>query len=117
MVSVTALRDAQSGIIGYLLIGTDNSARRQAEGQLRWTEESFRLMVDSVTDYALVMLDPQGLGVSWNSGAQRIKGYSADEIVAENQAYLKKQMVLPSPPLLFFSFLTFSLIPLLRRTM
>src|SRR6476619_3434345 len=41
VVSVTALRDAQDGIIGYLLIGTDNTARKQIEEQLRWTEESF----------------------------------------------------------------------------
>ena len=84
ILSVTALRDAQNKIIGYLLIGTDNSARKQAEEQLRWTEESFRLMVESVTDYAIVMLDPQGRVVSWNSGAQRIKGFSAEEIVGQH---------------------------------
>ena len=84
IVSVTALRDADSKIIGYLLIGTDNSARKQVEEQLRWTEESFRLMVESVTDYAIVMLDPEGRVVSWNSGAQRIKGYRAEEIVGQH---------------------------------
>jgi len=84
IVSVTALRDAQETIIGYLLIGTDNSARKLIEEQLRWTEESFRLMVESVTDYAIVMLDPEGCVVSWNAGAQRIIGYSAEEIVDEH---------------------------------
>ncbi|SRR6266540_12506 len=84
IVSVTALRDAQGGIIGYLLIGTDNSARKQVEEKLRWTEEGFRLMVESVTDCAIVMLDSEGRVASWNSGAQRIKGYSADEIVGQH---------------------------------
>src|SRR5690348_5897240 len=84
VVSVTALRDAQDAIIGYLLIGTDNTARKQVEEKLRWTEEGFRLMVESVTDAAIVMLDSAGRVVSWNSGAQRIKGYSADEIVGEH---------------------------------
>ena len=84
IVSVTALRDAQGASIGYLLIGTDNTARKQAEEKLRWTEESFRLMVESVTDYAIVMLDPEGLVVSWNAGAERIKGYSAEEIVGQH---------------------------------
>ena len=84
IVSVTALRDAQGEIIGYLLIGTDNTVRKQIEEQLRWTEESFRLMVESVSDYAIVMLDPEGLVVSWNSGAQRIKGYRAEEIVGQH---------------------------------
>ncbi|HEU5161760.1 MAG TPA: PAS domain-containing sensor histidine kinase, partial [Thermoanaerobaculia bacterium] len=84
IVSVTALRDDRAEIIGYLLIGTDNSARRQAEEKLRWTEESFRLMVESVSDYAIVMLDPEGRIVSWNSGAQRIKGFAAEEIVGRH---------------------------------
>jgi len=84
LVSVTALREAQEAIIGYLLIGTDNTERKQIKEQLRWTEESFRLMVESVTDYAIVMLDPEGLVVSWNGGAQRIKGYSAEEIVGQH---------------------------------
>ena len=84
IVSVTALRDAQDTIIGYLLIGTDNSARKLIEEQFRWTEESFRLMVESVTDYAIVMLDPDGRVVSWNAGAQRIIGYSAEEIVGQH---------------------------------
>ena len=84
VVSVTALRDDQDGIIGYLLIGTDNTARKQVEEKLRWTEESFRLMVESVTDYAIVGLDPEGCVVSWNTGAERIKGYQADEIIGQH---------------------------------
>jgi PAS domain S-box-containing protein len=86
IVSVTALRNAQAAIIGYLLIGTDNSARKHVEETLRWTEESFRLMVESVSDYAIVMLDPEGHVVSWNTGAERIKGFAADEIVGQHFA-------------------------------
>ena len=84
ILSVTALRDAAEKIIGYLLSGSDNSARMDVEDRLRWTEESFHLMVESVTDYSIVMLDPQGRIMSWNSGAQRIKGYSAEEIVGQS---------------------------------
>ena len=84
VVSVTALRNDQDGIIGYLLIGTDNTARKQVEEKLRWTEESFRLMVESVTDYAIVMLDPEGRVVSWNAGAERIQGYHAEDIVGQH---------------------------------
>jgi PAS domain S-box-containing protein len=91
IVSVTALRDDQSAVIGYLLIGTDNSARKHVEEKLRWTEESFRLMVESVSDYAIVMLDPEGRVVSWNTGAERIKGYATEEIVGVHfdRFYLK----------------------------
>ena len=84
IVSVTALRDAAGAIIGYLLNSADNSARTRAEEQQSWDAESFRLMVESVTDYGIVMLDPTGLVVSWNTGAERIKGYTAAEIVGRH---------------------------------
>jgi PAS domain S-box-containing protein len=95
VVSVTALRDAQDAIIGYLLIGTDNTARKHAEEKLRWTEESFRLMVESVTDYAIVMLDTAGCVMSWNAGAERIKGYTAEDIVGQHfsQFYLEEDVI------------------------
>src|ERR1700736_279109 len=48
------------------------------------SEERFRLMVESVKDYAILMLDPQGRVTSWNEGAQRIKGYSSEEIVGQD---------------------------------
>jgi len=50
------------------------------------TDDSFRLFVDSVSDYAIVMLDPGGHVVSWNSGAERIKGYRAEEILQKDFA-------------------------------
>jgi PAS domain S-box-containing protein len=62
----------------------DITGRKQVEDQLRWTEESFRLMVESVSDYGIVMLDPQGVIVSWNSGAERIKGYQSEEIIGQH---------------------------------
>ncbi len=48
------------------------------------SENSFRLLVESVTDYAIVMLDPEGHVVSWNPGAERIKGYTQDEIMGKH---------------------------------
>ncbi|MDI1292912.1 MAG: PAS domain S-box protein [Methylobacter sp.] len=100
VVSVTALRDDQNTIIGYLLIGTDNTARKLVEEKLRWTEESFRLMVESVTDYAIVMLDPEGRVVSWNAGAERIQGYSAEDIVGRHfsRFYLEQDVINGKPP-------------------
>ena len=54
------------------------------ERALAETEEGFRLLVESVRDYAIFMLDPGGHIASWNQGAQRIKGYSAEEIVGKH---------------------------------
>jgi PAS domain S-box-containing protein len=58
--------------------------RRRAEQALRQSEERFRLLVDGVKDYAIFMLDPAGHVVSWNGGAQRIKGWTAEEIVGQH---------------------------------
>ncbi len=51
------------------------------EKELRASEERFRLLVEGVEDYAILMLDPEGTVTSWNSGAERIKGYRAEEII------------------------------------
>ncbi|MDP9008075.1 MAG: PAS domain S-box protein [Pseudomonadota bacterium] len=57
---------------------------QEALDQLRKSERVFELLVDSVTDYAIYMLDPTGRIVSWNSGARRIKGYETAEIIGKN---------------------------------
>lgn len=55
-----------------------------ATQDLHRSEERFHLLVDAVRDYAIFMLDPDGYVATWNVGAQRIKGYSADEIVGRH---------------------------------
>jgi PAS domain S-box-containing protein len=57
---------------------------RARSQQLRAVEDRFRLVVEAATDYAIFMLDPNGNVISWNPGAQRIKGYTAEEIVGEH---------------------------------
>jgi PAS domain S-box-containing protein len=57
---------------------------RAAEEALRELEERFRLLVEGVTDYSIIMLDPSGHVVSWNSGAERITGFRAEEIVGRS---------------------------------
>ncbi|MCJ7604332.1 MAG: ATP-binding protein [Desulfobulbaceae bacterium] len=58
--------------------------RRRAEEERKKTEEQFRLLVEGIKDYAIFMIDPAGRVLSWNEGAERIKGYRADEIVGRH---------------------------------
>ena len=68
--------------------------RKQEAEALADSEQRFRLMVQAVTDYAILMLDPQGRIVSWNEGAQRLKGYSSDEIIGRSfEAFYPEQAV------------------------
>ena len=62
----------------------DVTERRQIQEALRLSEERFRLLVDEVKDYAIFMLDPEGKVETWNEGAERIKGYRADEIIGQH---------------------------------
>src|SRR5205814_3539524 len=57
-----------------------------AEHALREGEEKFRLLVESAKEYAIFMLDTEGRVVSWNDGPQRIKGYTASEIIGEHMS-------------------------------
>jgi PAS domain S-box-containing protein len=58
--------------------------RRLAEEALRESEERYRMLLDGVQDYAIFMMDPRGQIVSWNAGAERIKGYTAEQIIGHN---------------------------------
>jgi len=62
----------------------DMTERKQIDEKLRQSEERLRMMVESVRDYAIFMLDPAGKVVSWNAGAERIEGYAAEEIVGKH---------------------------------
>jgi PAS domain S-box-containing protein len=83
-VVIDPIVDPQRGLIGYAKISRDLSERRAAQEALRQSEDRFRLLVQSVTDYAIYMLDTDGIVSSWNAGAERAKGYAADEIIGQH---------------------------------
>ena len=83
-VVITPLRDDTGLLRGFAQVTRDLTQRREDEEVERRSEERFRLLVEGVDDYAIFMLDPNGYVMTWNSGAQRIKGYSADEIIGQH---------------------------------
>ena len=83
-VVIDPVRDPSGALVGFAKVTRDLSERRANEEALRRSEERFRLLVQSVTDYAIYMLDIDGNVVSWNAGAERFKGYRADEIIGRH---------------------------------
>ena len=69
---------------GFVKVTRDLTERRRIEQQLKDGEERLRLMIESVKDYAIFLLDPQGRVTSWNPGAERMKGYTAAEIIGQH---------------------------------
>lgn len=80
VVSVTALRDAQNTIIGYLLIGTDNTARKQAEEALLKASALQNAIFNSA-NFSSIATDAKGVIQIFNVGAERMLGYTADEVM------------------------------------
>src|SRR3954471_12735392 len=83
-VVITALRDPTGKLVGFGKVTRDLSERRAASEALRESEQRFRLLVHGVRDYGIFMLDPTGHVISWNEGAERMKGYAAHEILGQH---------------------------------
>lgn len=82
-VAFTALRDPAGSLRGFGEVTYDASRRHDAILTLRRAEELFRVFTEGIQDYAICVLDPDGRVLTWNSGAERIVGYSAAEIVGK----------------------------------
>lgn len=90
-VVITAIKNNKNELIGFSKITRDLTDKKQLEEQLfrineelRESEEKSRLLINSVQDYAILMLNPEGMIISWNAGAERIKGYAAKEIIGRH---------------------------------
>jgi len=80
VVSVTALRDEQGAIIGYLLIGTDNTARKQADEKVRSAAQYARSLIEASLD-PLVTISPEGKITDVNEGSVKVTGVSREKLI------------------------------------
>jgi PAS domain S-box-containing protein len=83
-VVITAIHEPSGELAGFVKVTRDLTERRRHEEELRASEERFRLLVDSLRDYAVFMLDMDGTIRSWNAGAMALKGYTAAEIIGRH---------------------------------
>src|SRR5207342_2472420 len=83
-VVIDRIHDERGEVIGFAKITRDVTDRRKTEEALRESEQRFRMLVNGISDYAIYMLSPTGTVTNWNLGAQRIKGYQADEVVGSH---------------------------------
>src|SRR4051812_40235343 len=81
---VTVMRDAEGAPVGFSKVMHDVTAHYDATEALRVREQQYRLLVESVSDHAIFMLDPSGHVASWTPAAERLKGYRADEVIGQH---------------------------------
>jgi PAS domain S-box-containing protein len=83
-VVITALREPNGELFGFAKVTRDLTTRQEVDETLRRSEERFRVLVESVDDYAIYMLDPAGAITTWNRGAEKLKGYRAAEVLGKS---------------------------------
>ncbi|WP_205909088.1 hybrid sensor histidine kinase/response regulator [Neorhizobium lilium] len=83
-VIIDPIWDRSGQLLGFAKVTRDLSERKNAEAEIKRNRDQFEILVQGVMDYALYMLDPNGYVSNWNAGAERIKGYRADEIVGKH---------------------------------
>ncbi|GEO08253.1 sensor histidine kinase [Segetibacter aerophilus] len=83
-ITITAIHDENKNVIGFCKVTRDLTDRKEAEDNLRISEERYHQMIAEVQDYAIILLSVDGVIENWNAGAEKIKGYSSEEIIGRS---------------------------------
>ncbi|MFC4448680.1 PAS domain S-box protein [Halorussus aquaticus] len=83
-VTITSIRDDDGDLRGFVKVTRDMTERHEYEQRLREQKERFETLVREVKDYAIFLLDSDGIVQTWNEGARELKGYEEDEIVGQH---------------------------------
>jgi len=82
-ITITALHDDENFVIGFSKVTKDLTEKKLAEDSLRISEERYHQMIAEVQDYAIILLNEEGIIENWNAGAENIKGYAAKEVLGK----------------------------------
>ena len=80
-ITITAVHDDKYNIIGFCKVTRDLTDKKFAEDELRMSEQRYHQMIAEVQDYAIILLSREGIIQNWNLGAEKIKGYTAEEAI------------------------------------
>lgn len=83
-VTFTSIQGDNGAVLGLSVVTRDFSDKKKHLDSLHATEEKYQMLVSSVTDYTIIMLDPNGIITTWNAGAQKINGYHAEEVIGKH---------------------------------
>lgn len=83
-ITITAIHDQQNNVIGFSKVTRDLTEKKYAEDNLRMSEERYHQMIAEVQDYAIILLSDKGIIQNWNAGAEKIKGYKAEEVIGKS---------------------------------
>src|SRR5690242_18749373 len=82
-ITITAIHNDNAEVIGYCKVTRDLTDKKIAEDRLKMSEERYHQMIAEIQDYAIILLNVDGIIENWNVGAEKIKGYKSEEIIGK----------------------------------
>ncbi len=88
------IRDEHGAVLGYAKMTRDLTEKKQVDDAISLSEERFRALIAAIENYAVILLDADGMVLTWNDGAQQLKGFKSEEIIGQpvNKFYVEEDV-------------------------